>query len=71
MAANVVMPVFVRVGDGGDVRWGEITVGLTDGALNESEFRKQMADFLRGAADVLENTSQTDDGEVPDAAAHG
>ncbi|MFI1371337.1 hypothetical protein ACH4UY_04905 [Streptomyces longwoodensis] len=66
MAAQVSLPVYVRVGET-EGRWGEITIEATDGALDVATLRREVAAFFRAAADDLENPA-TDDEEVPDAA---
>ncbi|MYR45077.1 hypothetical protein [Streptomyces sp. SID5910] len=66
MAAEISLPVYVRVGDA-EARWGELTIEAPDGVVDEQVTRRQLAAFLRAAADHLE----TPDEEVPDAAAHG
>ena len=63
MAAEIVLPVYVRVG-GTEACWGSVTVPLTGGAVDETAFRREMTGFLRGAADCLENP--TEDSEEAD-----
>lgn len=69
MAAEANLPVYVRVGDT-EACWGSVTVPLLDGSLNESVFRRQMAEFLRAAAEHLERPrAEEDREEAPDAPA--
>jgi hypothetical protein len=63
MAAEVVMPVYVRVGKIGG-HWGSITFTAEDGPLTEDVIRRETAAFLREAADRMENPTE----EVDDAA---
>jgi hypothetical protein len=69
MAAEISMPVYVRVGDV-EARWGELTVEATDGTVREQDTRRELAAFLRASADQVENPSE-DDEEVPGVAADG
>ncbi|MBZ6250562.1 hypothetical protein KVH27_19540 [Streptomyces olivaceus] len=66
MAAEISLPVYVRVGDT-EARWGELTIEASDGAADEQVTRRALAAFLRAAADHLETLAE----EVPDAAARG
>lgn len=66
MPAEIVMPVYVRVGET-EAQWGTITFTAEDGPLTEGKIRSQTAAFLREAADRMENPSEDDEG-VPDAA---
>ncbi|WP_381018868.1 hypothetical protein [Streptomyces bullii] len=43
---------------------------MTNGRVEESTFRREMAAFLRAAADHLEKPGEPHE-EVPDATAHG
>lgn len=65
MAAEVVMPVFVRVGKT-EARWGTITFTTEDLPLTEEKIRQQTASFLRKAADVMERPDKPEG--VDDAA---
>ncbi|MGW0550552.1 hypothetical protein [Streptomyces altiplanensis] len=67
MPATIKLPVLVRAGDT-EACWGSIRVPLRDGRMDETAFRREMAGFLRAAADHLENPSE-DDQEEPDAPA--
>ncbi|MFF8656816.1 hypothetical protein [Streptomyces huasconensis] len=74
MPAEIVWPVYVRVGDHPEAHFGDLALTATgaDGGLrlDVTECRARFAEFLRAAADVLENPSE-DAEEVPDAAADG
>jgi hypothetical protein len=61
MAADFKLPVYVRVGDHPEAHFGDVTIGLTDGLLDEAAYRKEMAAFLRAAADAIENPSEDDE----------
>lgn len=67
MAAEIVMPVFVRIGEI-EAQWGEITFTDEDGPLTEGVFWRELAPFLRSVADQMENRAKGEEGEVPDAA---
>lgn len=69
MPAVITLPVHVRVGDHIEAHFGDVTVELVDGGVPLSGVRTQLAAFLREAADVLENPSEDDEEEVPDAPA--
>ncbi|GAB2731758.1 hypothetical protein ACFPZJ_07580 [Streptomyces bullii] len=69
MPAEIKLPVHVRAGDT-EACWGSVTVSLTNGRVEESTFRREMAAFLRAAADHLEKPGEPHE-EVPDATAHG
>ena len=69
MAAEITLPVHVRVGDN-EAQWGELTVEVRDGTVHEQDTRRQLAAFLREAADHLDNPPEGE-GEVLDAAADG
>lgn len=62
MPAEIVLPVYVRVGDHPGTHFGDVTVGLTNGKLDEAAYRKTMAEFLRAAADAIENPTETEEG---------
>lgn len=66
MAAEIVLPVVVRVGET-EGQWGTITFTTEDGPLTEDKIRRETAAFFREAADRMENPTE-DDEEVPDAA---
>ncbi|MBP8532364.1 hypothetical protein [Streptomyces sp. MK37H] len=65
MAVDIQLPVHVRVGET-EACWGSVTVPVIDGALDEATLRREMAGFLRAAADQLENPGNVE--EVADAA---
>ncbi|MFB7278060.1 hypothetical protein ACFCZV_13210 [Streptomyces hydrogenans] len=65
MAAEVMMPIRLQVGDLPPYEVGSLTVGLSDGP---DSFTKNLAAALRVAADEVERPT-TSDGEVSDAAA--
>ncbi|WP_327671836.1 MULTISPECIES: hypothetical protein [unclassified Streptomyces] len=67
MAAEISMPVHVRVGEH-EGHWGDLTVPVTDGTVSEQDVRRHLVAFLRECAAQLE-AELTE--EVPDAAAHG
>ncbi|MFJ2292109.1 hypothetical protein ACIOG7_10410 [Streptomyces sp. NPDC087894] len=67
MPAEITLPVYVRVGGSG-AQWGELTVEVTDGTVREADMRRQLASFLREAADHLE-TMPEGGTEVPNASA--
>lgn len=54
MAAEVVMPVVVRVGET-EQQWGTITFTAEDEPITEEKIRQQTAEFLREAAERLEH----------------
>jgi hypothetical protein len=57
VAAEIVMPVVVRVGET-EVQWGTITFTDEDQPVTEDKIRRQTASFLREAADLLERPSE-------------
>lgn len=59
MAAEVVMPVIVRVGET-EAQWGTITFTTEDFPVTEAKIRQQTASFLRDAADALERPDDTE-----------
>lgn len=61
MSEEIVMPVFVRVGET-EAQWGTITFTAEDGPLTEDTIRRETAAFLREAADLVENPSEDDEG---------
>lgn len=66
MPAEIKLPVNVRAGDT-EACWGSVRVRLTDGRVDERSFRREMASFLRAAADRLDKPTEDDEG-VDDAA---
>jgi hypothetical protein len=58
MPAEAKLPVHVRAGDA-EACWGSIRVPLVDGGMDEDAFRREMATFLRAAADHLESPAPT------------
>ena len=69
MAADAKLPVHVRVGDT-EACWGSVRVPVVDGRLDEGAFRREMAAFLRAAAECLEKSSVDEDREdAPDVPA--
>ncbi|MFH8792205.1 hypothetical protein [Streptomyces sp. NPDC017941] len=67
MPVEITLPVFVRVGTT-EACWGTVRTTATDGTVDEVVLRRELADFLRSAADCLETPAADDDREVPDAA---
>lgn len=67
MATEIVMPVFVRIGEI-EAQWGTITFTDEDGPLTEGLFWRELAPFLRTVADNMETRARDDEGEEPDAA---
>jgi hypothetical protein len=67
MAAEIVLPVIVRVGET-EEQWGTITFTAEDGPLTEDKIRRETAAFFRAAADRLEHPDSYDDEGVDDAA---
>lgn len=61
MSEEIVMPVFVRVGET-EAQWGTITFTAEDGLFTEDTIRRETAAFLREAADLVENPSEDDEG---------
>lgn len=70
MAAEITLPVHVRVGDT-EGCWGEFSVEATDGVVRAGDVRRGLAAFLREVAAAIETPTEPDDEEVPHAAAHG
>ncbi|MCX4827177.1 hypothetical protein OG746_26715 [Streptomyces sp. NBC_01016] len=66
MAAEISMPVHVRVGEH-EGHWGDLAVPVIDGTVTERDVRRQLIAFLRDCAGQLE-AELTE--EVSDAAAH-
>jgi hypothetical protein len=68
MAAEVVMPVIVRIGET-EAQWGTITFTDADGPVTEEKILRETAAFFREAADRMENPTEGDeDGGDDDAA---
>ncbi|AQS70852.1 hypothetical protein [Streptomyces pactum] len=68
MAAEVKMPVRLQMGDLPPYEVGTLTFDLSDGP---DSFTTNLAAALRVAANEIERPTGNDEGEVPDAAAHG
>lgn len=66
MAAEVVMPVIVRIGET-EAQWGTITFTADDGPVTEEKILRETAAFLREAADRMDSKAE-DEGEVDGAA---
>lgn len=66
MAAEVTMPVIVRVGET-EGNWGTITFTAEDGPVTEAVIWRETAAFLRDVATRMESMSKGEG--VPDAAA--
>lgn len=67
MPAEIKLPVYVRVGEQDEAHFGEVTISVPEGEATVSAVRRELAAFLRAAADEMENPSQ-DEEEVDDAA---
>lgn len=65
MAAEIVMPVIVRIGET-EAQWGTITFATEDQPLTEDAIRRETLAFFREAIHQMENPD--DEGEVRDAA---
>lgn len=65
---EVELPITIGLGDETIIA-GTLCLDVRNGQVED--FRKPYADALREIADAMEQSSQTDDGEVPDAAPHG
>lgn len=63
MPAEITLPVYVRVGNHEEAHFGEVTIPVTSGEATLPCFRREMAAFLRAAADEIERPSEeaTDD----------
>lgn len=57
MAAEIEMPVVVRVGDT-EAEWGSITFTAEDGPLTEAAIWRATASFLRDVANLMETRSK-------------
>lgn len=66
MAAEIVMPVVVRIGET-EAQWGTITFSAEDLPLTEDKIRRATVEFFREAVDGLESPTE-DDEEAEDAA---
>ncbi|MEV7793412.1 hypothetical protein AB0O68_15675 [Streptomyces sp. NPDC087512] len=65
MSAEISLPVYVRVADV-EARWGELTIEAPNGRVREHDTRRQLAAFLRAAADHLETAlAEEVDGAAP------
>lgn len=67
MPAEITLPVVVRVGET-EGYWGEITIPVQDGVIDEVTARRETAAFFRAAADQLENPGDSEGEEVDSAA---
>ncbi|MDX3637689.1 hypothetical protein PV728_47465 [Streptomyces europaeiscabiei] len=57
MAAEVVMPVIVRIGET-EAQWGTITFTADDGPVTEGKILRETAAFLREAADLMDGKAE-------------
>lgn len=67
MPAEIKLPVYVRVGQAPEAHFGDVTVPVQGDQITVKAYRREIAAFLRSAADELENPT-TDDEGVDDAA---
>ncbi|MFB6787684.1 hypothetical protein ACFCWT_13510 [Streptomyces olivaceus] len=69
-AINTEVELPITIGLGGEIiTAGTLYLDVRNGQVED--FRKPYADALREIADAMEQSTGTDDGEVPDAAARG
>jgi hypothetical protein len=62
MSAEIELPVHVRVGET-EACWGSVRIPVSDGCMDGRAFRREMAAFLRAAADHLEKSDVGQEGE--------
>ncbi|MFF1416560.1 hypothetical protein [Streptomyces sp. NPDC058280] len=67
MTDEITLPVFVRVGEADEAHFGDLTITLSEGRIELPHYRREMASFLRAAADEIENPSpnEGDDDAAP------
>ncbi|MBL1100135.1 hypothetical protein [Streptomyces coffeae] len=61
MALEMKLPVQIRAGET-EACWGSVTVKVTESGIDKAAFPREMALFLRAAADHLENPGENDEG---------
>ncbi|MEU9921882.1 hypothetical protein AB0H51_11395 [Streptomyces griseoluteus] len=66
MPAEIKLSVYLRVGQTPEAHFGDVTMPVRDGEVQVHVYRQHLAEFLRAAADAVENP--TDDEGVDDAA---
>ena len=63
MAAEIKLPLHMRVGTYPETHIGDLTVPLIDGELRLATIRHELAEGLRAAADEIEHPTVDDDEE--------
>jgi hypothetical protein len=67
MPAEIKLPVYVRVGETPEAHFGDVTVPVEGDKITVWTYRREMAAFLRAAADALESPTNGEeaDGGTP------
>jgi hypothetical protein len=58
MPAEIVLPVYIRVGDSDETHLGDVALPVQGDEVKVTGFRTEMAAFYRALADALENPSE-------------